>query len=75
VSTRRRVYWLVVFACGLIATGPALVVAAVAVRLAGLDGSSWSTWLVLSAATGVLTFVAGLLSKPLDSRLTAPHFP
>lgn len=58
---------LVVLSCGLLATGPALVVGVLVVRLSGLSG--WPAVLVLGPLAGVLTFAAGVLSEPLVSRL------
>ncbi|HEU5108053.1 MAG TPA: hypothetical protein VFT95_05800 [Micromonosporaceae bacterium] len=58
-------------AFGIAFTGPALLVAAVVARLAGLDGTRWSTWAVMTAITLVSTVTAGALSEPLVSRVKA----
>lgn len=71
VNARQVRRWLIVAAFGLAFTGPALVAAALVVRLAGLDGSDWSTWLGLTAIVAALTGVAGALSGPLVSRVEA----
>lgn len=60
---------LVVLSCGIVATGPAMLVGVLVARLAGLDLAGWPAWFAVAAITAVLTGVAGLLSEPLVSRL------
>lgn len=71
LTARRVRRWSIVAAFGIALTGPALLVAAVVARLAGLDGTRWSTWLVMAAIVAVGAGVAGVLVEPLVSRVEA----
>jgi hypothetical protein len=62
--------WSVVLACGLVATGPGLLLGVLVARLwPGLELTGWRAVTVIAVVGGAFTFVAGLVSEPLVSHL------
>lgn len=59
--------WLVVLACGLVVTGPVMLVGVLVGRLAGMPG--WTAFAVAGAVTAALAAASGALSEPVVSRL------